>query len=57
MSIGNMMVANECGRVQRNAVASTRDRIRAKTDVCGSSVWGLFYIILLEPRILRWLLF
>lgn len=41
MSVGNMMMANECGRVQRKAVASTRDHVRAKPDVCGSSVWGL----------------
>ena len=49
------MVANECGRVQRKAVATTSDHIRATPDVCGFSVWDLFYNILLEPRILRWL--
>ena len=51
------MVANECGRVQRKAVETTRDHNRATPDVCGSSVWDLFYIVLLEPRSLRWLLF
>jgi len=49
------MVSNECGRVQRIVVTTTSDHIRAKPDVCGSSVWDLFYIIFPEPRILRWL--
>ena len=47
------MVVNECGRVQRKAVVTTRDLIGATPDVSGSSVWDLFYIISLEPYFLE----